>query len=68
MRIEMPGSFCLTGDEQKALEEFRRRLRDVPGALNNLYFATMLTLCAVERITPRLTRCSFLGDAEEVGT
>lgn len=51
------------GDEQKALAEYRRRLRDEPGFLNNMYFTTALCLGAVEAITPRVTKCSFIGDA-----
>jgi hypothetical protein len=59
-------SYLESGDTPKALSEFRRRIADEPGALNNLYFVTMLTLCAVERIKPRLTRCTFIGDVEQV--
>ena len=35
-------------DEKEALAQYRRRLRDEPGAVPNLYFAYMLTLCAIE--------------------
>ena len=27
--------------------EYHRRLRDIPGVINNLYYAYMLTLCAL---------------------
>ena len=52
------------GDTEIGRAEFRRRLQDQPGAITNLYFAYMLTLCALHEIQGRLNSCSFLGDAE----
>jgi len=49
------------GDDA-ALVEYRRRLKDMPGAIQNLYFTYLLTLCAIEALKPRLEVCSFLGD------
>mmetsp|Transcript_37178 Transcript_37178/g.116375 ORF Transcript_37178/g.116375 Transcript_37178/m.116375 type:complete len:410 (-) Transcript_37178:133-1362(-) len=60
------GDLLRTGDEEEARLQFRRRLRDEPGAVPNLYFATMLTLCAIQRVAPRLGRCTYLGDVQQV--
>jgi len=46
--------------------QYRRRLRDEPGAVNNLYFAYMLSLNAVADMEERLTTCNFLGEGAEV--
>uniref|UniRef100_A0A7S3FF16 Uncharacterized protein n=1 Tax=Haptolina ericina TaxID=156174 RepID=A0A7S3FF16_9EUKA len=53
-------------DEEEALAQYRRRLRDEPGAVNNLYFAYMLSLNAVSDMKERLTTCNFLGEGPEV--
>jgi hypothetical protein len=44
--------------------EYHRRLRDLPGVINNLYFAYMLTLCALRKCRSLLLGCTYLGDAE----
>ena len=49
-------------DEGQA--QYQRRLRDEPGAITNLYFAYMLTLCAIRAMMPRLNRCNYLGDGD----
>ena len=54
------------GDTEIGRAEFRRRLQDQPGAITNLYFAYMLTLCALHEIQDRLNTCSYLGDADFV--
>ena len=41
---------------------YRRRLRDQPGTITNLYFAYMLTLEALHESQDRLEKCSYLGD------
>ena len=48
------------GDE--GLREYRRRMRDEPGAILNLYFAYMLTLCAMRDCAGQITNCGYLGD------
>ena len=48
------------------LIEYRRRLRDQPGAITNLYFAYMLTLCALYDCRGRLNHCSYLGEGEAI--
>jgi len=44
-------------------DEYRRRLRDEPGAICNLYFAYMLTLCAIHDCRELFDNCGYLGDA-----
>jgi len=46
--------------------EYHRRLRDLPGVINNLYYAYMLTLCALRECRPVLIGCTYLGDAPAV--
>jgi len=53
------------GDSDLAMSEYRRRLRDEPAAVANLYFTYMLTLCAVGAARERLVTCSYLGEADE---
>ena len=50
------------GLTQRGLTEYYRRLRDEPGCVYNLYFAYMLTLCAIRDCRERLDTCSYLGD------
>ena len=54
------------GPTHKGRAEYRRRLRDEPGAVLNLYFAYMLTLCALSDCRARLDSCSYLGDGQFV--
>merc|ERR1719316_968005 len=54
------------GMNDEGLVEYRRRLRDEPGAIVNLYFAYMLTLAAIHDIRERVTNCNYLGDGETV--
>ena len=54
------------GQTQAGLAEYRRRLRDQPGAVTNLYFAYMLTLCAIHQARDRLNYCSYLGDGDHI--
>ena len=54
------------GTSEEGLAEYRRRLRDEPGAVTNLYFAYMLTLCAVHNSRGRLDVCNYIGDGETV--
>lgn len=54
------------GDTEIGRAEFRRRLQDQPGAITNLYFAYMLTLCALHDAQDRLNTCSYLGDGDFV--
>jgi len=53
-------------DPAEALVQYRRRLRDEAGAITNLYFAYMLTLCAVHNSRGRLDVCNYIGDGETV--
>ena len=53
-------------DEEERFEQYRRRLRDEPGAVSNLYFAYMLTLCAIKDAAPRLDVCNYLGEGDAV--
>jgi len=45
--------------------EYRRRLRDEPGSILNLYYAYMLTLSAIREVSkgPSFESCAYLGDA-----
>lgn len=54
------------GDEEGALSEYRRRLRDEPDAIDNLHFAYMLALCAVGEMRTRLDSCNYVGEGEEI--
>jgi len=54
------------GTTEEGMSEYRRRLRDQPGAIANLYFAYMLTLCALLDCKDRVTKCNFLGEGEGV--
>ena len=51
-----------TSASRRGLTEYYRRLRDEPGCVYNLYFAYMLTLCAIRDCRERLDTCSYLGD------
>ena len=53
-------------DPEKALDEYRRRLRDEPEAVPNLLFTYMLTLCAIDKSRERLESCSYLGEGVEL--
>ena len=53
-------------DPAKALDEYRRRLRDEPEAISNLYFTFMLTLCGIGATKERLDRCSYVGEGAEL--
>ena len=50
------------GETEEGRIEYRRRLRDEPGSIVNLYFAYMLTLCALRDCRERLNKCGYLGD------
>ena len=52
------------GHTEVGRAEYHRRLRDHPGAVTNLYFAYMLTLCALRECRNLLDNCSYLGDDE----
>jgi hypothetical protein len=39
--------------EEQQLAEYRRRLRDQKGAVQNLHFGYMLFLCAIRQVSPR---------------
>ena len=54
------------GVTDEGLDEYRRRLRDEPGAITNLYFAYMLTLCAVLEMQERLNSCNYLGEGDRI--
>ena len=54
------------GTTEEGLAEYRRRLRDEPGAVTNLYFAYMLTLCALLEMQDRLNTCNYLGDGDRI--
>jgi len=54
------------GMTDEGLIEYRRRLRDEPGSIANLYFAYMLTLCAIRDCRERLDKCNYLGDGEKI--
>lgn len=54
------------GFTEEGRAEYRRRLRDEPGSIANLYFAYMLTLCAIRDLQERLVNCNYLGDGEAV--
>jgi len=55
-----------TEDEAKALDEYRRRLRDEPDAVVNLHFALMIVLCGVDAARERLDGCGYLGEGVEL--
>ena len=42
---------------------YHRRLRDLPGVINNLYYTYMLTLCALRECRSVLNGETYLGDA-----
>ena len=48
------------------MAQYQRRLRDQPGAISNLYFAYMLTLCALHECQELLNGEDYLGDADFV--
>lgn len=54
------------GVTEEGLDEYRRRLRDEPGAITNLYFAYMLTLCALLEMQDRLNSCNYLGEGDRI--
>ena len=54
------------GPTEAGRAEFHRRLLDQPGAITNLYFAYMLTLCALGECRARLDSSDYLGDDEFV--
>ena len=54
------------GVTDEGLDEYRRRLRDEPGAITNLYFAYMLTLCALLEMQDRLNTCNYLGEGDRI--
>jgi hypothetical protein len=47
-------------------DAYRRRLRDEPGAITNLYFAYMLALCALSDCRAYLEGCNYLGEGATV--
>ena len=53
------------GPTPEGRAEYRRRLRDQPGAITNLYFAYMLTLCALHDSRARLDSCNFFEESKE---
>ena len=53
-------------EPDKALEEYRRRLRDEPDAVANLHFTFMLTLCGIGAARDRLDSCTYLGEGPEL--
>ena len=55
-----------TRDRDQAMAEYRRRLRDEPGAVTNLYFALSLVLCALSSIEERVANCNYMGDGDQV--
>jgi hypothetical protein len=55
-----------SADPGKALAEYKRRLRDEPAAVDNLYYAYMLTLCGISAARERLDNCGYLGEGEEL--
>jgi len=52
------------GLTDEGVAEYRRRLRDEPGAICNLYFAYMLTLCAIHDCRENFNHCGYLGDTD----
>lgn len=54
------------GDEERALAEYRRRLREQKGAVENLYYATMIVLNACNVASERLRGYDYV-DAEVNG-
>lgn len=54
------------GINDEGLVEYRRRLRDEPGSIANLYFAYMLTLCAILEMQDRLNNCNYLGEGDRI--
>ena len=48
------------------MAQYQRRLRDQPGAISNLYFAYMLTLCALHECQELLNGEDYLGDGDFV--
>jgi hypothetical protein len=54
------------GPTAAGLAAYRRRLRDQPGTVTNLYFAYMLTLCALRDSRSRLDSCDYLGDGVHI--
>eukprot|EP00747_Dinoflagellata_sp_TGD_P095003 gnl/TRDRNA2_/TRDRNA2_166312_c2_seq1.p1 gnl/TRDRNA2_/TRDRNA2_166312_c2~~gnl/TRDRNA2_/TRDRNA2_166312_c2_seq1.p1 ORF type:complete len:311 (-),score=44.70 gnl/TRDRNA2_/TRDRNA2_166312_c2_seq1:102-1034(-) len=54
------------GFNEEGLVQYRRRIRDEPGATANLYFAYMVTLCAIHDLRARLTNCSYLGEGPSI--
>lgn len=54
------------GYNEEGLVEYRRRLRDEPGAISNIYFAYMVTLSAIYDVRERLINCDYLGDGADI--
>ena len=54
------------GLNEEGLQQYHRRLRDQPGAIANLYFFYMLTLCAIHDCRKRIECCSYLGEGDGV--
>jgi len=55
-----------TTDPDRALSEYRRRLRDEPDAITNLHFAYMVMLNGIAAAQERLDACGYLGEGEEL--
>lgn len=53
-------------DEDAEMSQYRRRLRDIPGAVDGLYFAYMLTLCALHEARETLETRSYLGEDDDL--
>ena len=53
-------------DPEEALVQYRRRLRDEPDAVANLYFAFMVVLSGISSTRQRLDGCGYLGEGVEL--
>mmetsp|Transcript_33823 Transcript_33823/g.68545 ORF Transcript_33823/g.68545 Transcript_33823/m.68545 type:complete len:250 (+) Transcript_33823:2-751(+) len=52
--------------ETDAVAEYKRRIRDIPDALENLVYAYYLQLCAIKNAKQRLINCDYMGKKEQV--
>jgi len=54
------------GFTEEGQAEYRRRVRDEPGCIANLYFAYMLSLCAIYACRERLDNCDYMGGGDVI--
>lgn len=53
-------------EEEAMVAEYKRRIRDIPDALENLVYAYYLQLCAIHKSQSRLSGCDYMGQKAAV--